>query len=1038
MRKLIVALLAILAVVAACRDDQTDLTPTNEKPSQPATSTVSPAIDGADEEPIYLAIIWHQHQPVYYKDPDTNTYVRPWVRVHATKDYVDMATTVEQYPELHMTFNLTPSLIRQLDDLQAGARDLYWVYSEIPAADLTDDQRRFLLDRFFDTNREIIGRFPRYQELLLKRDMASDPLTEYGEQDFRDLQILFNLAWTDPDWLAMEPLLALVDKGRDFVESDKATLFDEHVRLIGEVIPVHRRLQDAGQLEITMTPFAHPILPLLVTTDLAKVAMPKAELPGERFVNGNDALDQVSYGVELYRDHFGRDPVGMWPAEGAVAQEIVSMVALNGIKWMATDEGVLANSLGLDNFTRDSKEVVLESDVLYRPYYVQGGAGEPVAMVFRDVVLSDKVGFTYSGTSGSAAAADFINRIHAIRDRLQSEGYEGPHLVSVILDGENAWEYYENDGKDFLHALYQGLSNDPLIKTVTPSEFLEIAPEQPMIDELWAGSWISHDFSTWIGEDEENRAWNYLTRAREMLRKYENGVRKASPEAIEKARVQMFIAEGSDWFWWYGADQDSGNDESFDQQYRDTLRSVYTALDETPPTFLDIPIIPQNAVQADRPSTNLFAPTIDGITDPVEWQEGGQYLAAEYTRGVRSFTYGFDRENFYIRFEAFKDWTEIAADTGTALAQLYLGAPGGRADSNFSMGETLLGFPGNYLVRAAISAEGLVEAKVVVAEGESTWLDEGIFIEAAVDGKVLELAVPLPELGSADVGDHFSVRVLVSTLEEGVAVDLDLFPPSGPSLISVPDLGMTTIVLDIADPISDDFGPGTYEYPHDVVFGSGSFDITGFQIGFDDENVVFKFQMRGPVDNVWGSGNGLSIQTFDVYIDIDQNGLGGKAMLPGRNLAFAEPFAWDYAITIEGWESGVFEPTEDGDVTRIAEPSEFFVLADGGQQKVTIKVPKEIIGDALDAWRVAAVVLGQEGYPAAGVMRVRDVNPVAEQWRFGGAPEGATNHTRVIDFVWPDAGQQELLLAGDSISSAAQGDLTADDFAVVPMMSVVE
>ena len=380
-------------------------------------------------------------------------------------------------------------------------------------------------------------------------------------------------------------------------EEDKVLLFDEHQRLINEVVPVHKTLQDSGQIEVTMTPFAHPILPLLVNTDLAREALPDIELPAARFTYGQDAVAQVERGVQLYEEHFGQLPRGMWPAEGSVAQEIVTMVGQNGLQWMATDEGVLANSLGLDSFTRNAEEVVVEADQLYRPYYVQGSRGGPVAMVFRDVAISDKVGFTYSGMPGETAAQDFVNRIHAIRRQLKEDGAEGPHLVSVILDGENAWEFYDNDGKEFLHSLYQMLSDDPLIKTVTPSEFLEIAPDQPQIEDLHAGSWINHDFSTWIGEEEENTAWEYLAETRDFLQQYITGSRSGSidEEALEEAMTQMYIAEGSDWFWWYGADQNSGNDRSFDDQFRSTLKQVYLALGEESPAFLDVPIIPEQA-----------------------------------------------------------------------------------------------------------------------------------------------------------------------------------------------------------------------------------------------------------------------------------------------------------------------------------------------------------------------------------------------------------------------------------------------------------
>jgi alpha-amylase/alpha-mannosidase (GH57 family) len=1046
-------LLVLAIAVTACREEAptpaatTAPTAVSEPAAAPTSTAAAPATASAPEvepeapgdEPIHLAIIWHQHQPVYYQDPETGLYNRPWVRVHATKDYVDMAAILESYPDIHATFNLTPSLLRQLEDLATGTKDLYWVYAEIPADQLTDEQKQFILDRFFDTNRRIVQRFPRYQELLELRDTSENPLEAYGEQDFRDLQILFNLAWVDPDWLAEEPLASLVAKARDFAEEDKEILFAEHLRLIEEVIPIHRRLQDEGQIEVTMTPFAHPILPLLVNTDLALRALPGAELPQPPFIYGMDAQRQVELGVELYRQHFGQAPRGMWPAEGSVAQEIVTMVAQNGIQWMASDEGVLAKSLGMDSFTRDGSETVLQADQLYRPYQVQGRRGGPVAMVFRDVVISDKVGFTYSGVPGQAAAADFVNRIHAIRESLLANGAEGPHLVSVILDGENAWEHYENDGKEFLHSLYQQLSNDPLIKTVTPTEFLALAPEPPLIEELWAGSWISHDFSTWIGEDEENRAWDYLRNVREFLQPYMVGARQApSEEALQEAITLMYIAEGSDWFWWYGADQNSSDDESFDQQFRNTLKGVYLALELEPPGYLDVPIIPQQAVAADQPVTALISPVVDGVYDPAEWEGAGLYLAeggvmAAAAPAFASVAYGFDGSNFYVNI-ALRAAASTILDSGAV--ELYASVPGREPVQNFSRSGSVLGFAANRLVEVRRNGDGL-DATVLQSDGDS-WAVEGVAVESvAAAGENIELAIPLDLLGSVDVGDRISMRLIYSEAvgagDEATLADVMLVPASGPAVLLVPDLGNVTVILDVNDPNGDDHGPGSYTYPQDAVFSSGNFDILNFQAGYDDENIIFKFTMRGPVDNAWGSASGLSLQTFDIYID--QEAGGSRAMLPGRNLAVDEAYAWEFAITVEGWTSGVFVPGEGGAPQQIAEASQLFVLADPGQQKVTIRVPKSILGDNPEAWNYAAVVLGQEGFPAGGVMRVRDIQPRAEQWRFGGAPAGSTNHTRVIDLVWPEEGQQEAWLSAFTVTNAAQAELAAGNFASVPMLS---
>ena len=1046
LNRLVYLFLVLVFSLASC--DQTTPSPAPQPTVTAAVLLATPeptpttAVAEVEEDPIYLSIIWHQHQPVYFKDPATGVYAKPWVRVHATKDYVDMAAILKQYPDIHATFNLTPSLIRQIDDLDAGAKDLYWVLSEVPADQLSNEEKSFLLDRFFDTNRRIIARFPRYQELLSLRDDNQDPLSSYTTQDYLDLQVLFNLAWTDPDWLDQEPLSGLVAKGRGFEESDKVILFDEHRRLIAEVIPAHRELQDAGQIEVTMTPFAHPILPLLVNTDLARVALPDIDLGGVTFTYGADAVEQVQLGVGLYEEHFGRPPRGMWPAEGAVSQEIVTMVSRAGIQWMASDEGVLANSLGFPSFTRDSQEVVTVPDQLYRPYFVQGSRGDPVAIVFRDRMISDMVGFTYSGQPGALAAADFINRIHAIREALIESGAEGPHLVSVILDGENAWEYYENDGKEFLHSLYQGLSDDVLIQTVTPGEFLTIAPDQPRIEELWAGSWINADYSTWIGEEEENQAWDYLSQTRDMLQRYITGSRPTSPENLESAKTLMFIAEGSDWFWWYGADQDSQDDESFDHQFRETLKQVYLAVGERPPAFLDIPIIPQQAITADQVPQGLIAPVIDGAVEGEEWGASGVYLASGGVMAAADpfferMVYGFDSQNLYLGFTNRPGFT---AAPGTSSVEVYLSVPGSGATNNFTRNGSLLGFPANRLLVLEFLDGRLLTGELYTAQGDGSWGEEPQPLDEFAAGDTeLEVGVPLDWLGSADTGDRLTLKAVYSRdlqiSGESRPTDAHFLPGPGPAVLVLPDLGTTTIFLEVEDPLNDDYGPGSYTYPGDAVFSGGNFDITLFQAGYDDENIVFRFSMQGAVENPWDSPNGLSIQTMDIYIDQDNGQSGEVNMLPGRNLAFQEGYAWDYAITIEGWEAGIFVPGSGGP-EKVAASSQFMILTDADQRRVTVRIPKSLLGDNPSEWHYAAVVLGQEGFPSGGVMRVRDVNPVSEQWRFGGAPSGTTNHTRVIDLVWPIEGEQEAWLSDFSPNSAPQGQLTADDFARVPMLEV--
>jgi alpha-amylase/alpha-mannosidase (GH57 family) len=980
-----------------------------------------------------LAILWHQHQPLYYQDPSTGVYAKPWVRLHAAKDYLDMAATLAAYPTVRATFNLTPSLLMQIEALAAGAKDLYQTMTEVVAAELSAEEKAFLRERFFDTNPRIIARFPRYQQLADSRSQSD----QWQADDWRDLQVLFNLAWTDPDWLAEPPLADLVARGSGYTESDKLIVLQRHLEILKEVIPAHRALQDAGQIEITTTPYAHPILPLLVSFQLARVAAPELALPSQSMIAGQDAQAHVRRGVEMYQQAFGLMPLGMWPAEGAVAQEIVGMVSRAGLTWMASDEEVLAKSLGRAGFSRDANETVKDPVALYRPYYVNDGKNPPVAVLFRDKVLSDKVGFTYSGTPGDLAARDFVERIHAIGRALESAGSDGPRLVTVILDGENAWEHYENDGKSFLHSMYELLSEDESIVTITPSEYLARFPDQLSLESLWPGSWVTPDYKTWIGEDEENLAWDYLARTRATLVKYQRGDLKAPAEAVARATDLLYAAEGSDWFWWYGADQNSGDDESFDRQYRAILGEVFTTLGEEKPIWVDVPIIAQRPQEPEQGATALIRPDIDGRATPDEWLGAGRFVfeggvMASGRDAIDALHYGFDGENLYLRADARTAWSELITGERLSLG-FYLTRPGGGPANAFSRAgvSTLLGFGAQALAEVELSASG-VGARLLSADGENGWLELAALPGAAVEGSVVELALPFTLLGQPDTGDRLSLRAVLS--RDGA--DLTFFPADSPALIVVPDLGLSRTVLLVEDPEGDDRGPGSYTYPLDGVFPGQAYDLKSFEVAEDDASVLFKLTFYGSLNNAWGAPNGMGIHTIDIYIDQDGvPGSGERKLLPGRNAAVAEEDAWDVALWAEGWTPGIFLPGEQGPERADADMT---VSADPAQRKVILRVSKTLLGAGVESWKYLAVVAGQEGYPSSGVWRIRDVNQVAEQWRFGGAPAD-TNHTRLIDVALPVSLDQKRLLSSYPASQETNMDLLGpDDFAQLPMLSAAD
>src|SRR6185437_3398613 len=370
----------------------------------------------ASESVLSVIFLWHQHQP-FYKDPLSGQYELPWVRLHATKDYLDMVSLLDEFPKIRASFNLVPSLLIQLDDYAQGkAKDPFLSLSQKPAAELSFEDRQFLLRNFFMAHEENrINPFPRYRELLDKRgrSISEEALSRaqnyFKEQDWRDLQVWFNLAWMDPLWQQKEPLVAqLYGKGKNFTEADKRQLLDLQQALCARVVPKHKELMERGQIEVSATPFYHPILPLLCDTESARMAMPQAVLPQSRFAFPEDARQQIEKALEDHRLRFGRRSAGMWPSEGSVSEAAAGLFLDAGVRWIATDEAVLAKSWEGDAFRRED---------MYEPYqFIK--EGRALHIFFRDHELSDAIGFTYAGWEAPAAAADFIRRLHEIQDRL--------------------------------------------------------------------------------------------------------------------------------------------------------------------------------------------------------------------------------------------------------------------------------------------------------------------------------------------------------------------------------------------------------------------------------------------------------------------------------------------------------------------------------------------------------------------------------------------------------------------------------------------
>ncbi len=612
--------------------------------------------------PLNIAFYWHMHQPSY-KDPVTKRYVLPWVRMNGIKGYFDMVSLLEDFPNIHQTFNLVPSLLAQLREYAEGrASDIFLDHTLKPASELSPREKGFILTGFFMANwGTMIQPYKRYWDLLRKRGMKSPKDDEldylikgFSAQEYLDLQVWFNLTWFGYRAIKKkEGLKELKEKGRLFTEEEKRYVIAMQAEIIEEIIPLYKQLEERGQIELTTSPFYHPILPLLYDTDCAKQCMPGAILP-ERFHHSEDAEAQINRAIELHKELFGKKPAGLWPSEGSVSPELIPILKNHGIKWIATDEGILINSL--HNNSR--------INLLYQPYTVRKGESE-INIVFRDRQISDLIGFTYCMNSPEDSMNDFMNRLNEIQRDISDT--KKPPLVSIILDGENPWENYPDGGESFLTLLYQKLSEDSGYKTVRISEHIEGFPPERVIENLYPGSWINHNFKIWIGSDEDNKGWDYLKRTRDFLSEYIKNNKGIPDDKIKSAWEEIYVAEGSDWFWWYGNDFSSENDDDFDHLFRAHLKEVYNIMNVDLPAHLNIPI---TTIEEDRSYSepmNFISPRIDGInTSYFEWLGAGCYIVktvgTSMYRGewyISRIYYGFNLENIFIRLDRSEGEEEI-------------------------------------------------------------------------------------------------------------------------------------------------------------------------------------------------------------------------------------------------------------------------------------------------------------------------------------------------------------------------------------------
>ncbi|VAW95507.1 Amylopullulanase [hydrothermal vent metagenome] len=543
--------------------------------------------NNSNATPLNLVIYWHMHQPEY-RDLRNGEYHLPWTYLHTIKDYVDMVAHLENNAQAKAVVNFAPVLLEQIDDY-AQQLDSYLHHGKAlrdsllsaladPVLSLDQEKRVHIIKTCLRANKErLIERFSIFKILTEMAEVAlqnSEILTYYSQQFFADMLVWYHLAWmAETVRTTDQRIIALMNKGQCFSVHDRHLMIEIIHELISGVIGRYKKLAETGQIELSMTPYAHPIIPLLIDIKSAQQAMPDAELPlADEYPDGWERSRwHMQKGIETFKHFFGMEPQGCWPSEGSISAETIHLISEMGFKWLASGETVLRNSL--------QKSDIIADNCIHQAYQYHD---TPTSCFFRDDGLSDLIGFKYSDWHADDAVANLIHHLEAIAEKCSDKP---DALVSIILDGENAWEYYPQNGYYFLSALYEKLSQHDGIKLTTYSDYLASHKTTKPLNEIVAGSWVFGTLSTWIGDKDKNRAWDMLVDAKKVYDRVinEGGL---SSEEYELAKIQLATCESSDWFWWFGEYNSAESVAVFDEQYRLHLSNLYQLLNVEPPEYL--------------------------------------------------------------------------------------------------------------------------------------------------------------------------------------------------------------------------------------------------------------------------------------------------------------------------------------------------------------------------------------------------------------------------------------------------------------------
>ncbi len=1044
MKTLLPLWVALGAVLASCASPSPQPTPLSITPTFIVTPSPTPV-----PAPIHLNLVWLLHQPLQGADPDTGLIVRSAVRLNALRSYNALARAAQRHPDIHTTVNVSPILARQLTALASGARDVMWELSIRQPASLTARERATLVEQFAQpaVSETDAGLPPRYQELLNKRAQGA---AAFSDQDILDAQVWHHLAALPRSQLAEPPLDTLVRKGRDFSEQDKQIALEQAAATLQGLLPALRSLQERGSIEISASPLAYPILPLLMDPAVQQAVAGSAAAQRPVYGHPEDGNEQLARARTLHESIFGRAPGGLWPAGGAVSPGILPAIQNAGFSWLIAGERALAGQIGERAdalLTRDEAGIPVQAAALYQPYALSTGASEnsPLIIVFGDTALSDAV--TMEGRqTPERAAQHLVDQTLAIRARLSPSGAGAPPLVTLVIDVAGLDEA-------FFDALYQRLASEgaaSLIRTVTVPEHMSQTPAPAQLASITAGAWNT-SFDIWAGHAEDIAAWNLLNQTREFLQGYLSGNRVTDAASINQAYEAALLAQSADWFEATGSDQPEEDREYIDSIFRDLLAQVHRAVGAPVPDYVLAPTLQPSAADQTQSPTGFITPTLNGFVEEGEWDGAGLLAAGDAAPSaggaISSVRFGLNIENLYFRIDTTADVASLVGSpeaTEEFRIGIYLQTPGASHISRFTRvnaeneARRALGFDATHLLEWTLGPDGAASSALYEANANMGW---SLVMPAtgAARGPVVEMALPLRAIGALDPGDlisfaavaHLGQRIMSRTPRAGIA-QMSLASLSLPQRIT-PDFEFT-----IDDPAGDDYGFGKYTYPTDPVFERGAFDLKRLRIAQEGRDLVFRIELHSPIANPWDSPTGLSLQTFDIYIDKDPGqGTGRRKLLEGRNASLPAEHGWEIALWIEGWHQEALAPAAGDTITVLNGISPTLEVDPLGA--VIVRVSIDDLGGGNPAqWAFAIAVLSQDAFPARGVRRVRDIAPTASQWRLGGAPQD-TNHTRIIDiFAPPGSGmtQEASLGAYPPTQASDLSGLDADQFGIVPALTL--